>query len=134
MNATSFLNPSIQRNYLFLFFQAEEGGSGKSATALYDYQASKFPLIFSLSITYLLFLVRFVSSVRWSAGNCLHRLNWPIIPVCQINIVVRFLWEARMAQRERSPTGPYAGRAVVGFSLGSSVFLPAQKPKYQNSN
>jgi len=51
VKGTSFINPSIQKNYLLLFLQAEEGGTGKSATALYDYQASKFPLMFFVSIT-----------------------------------------------------------------------------------
>lgn len=48
MKATSFTNPSVQKNYLLVFFQAEEGG--KSATALYDYQASKFPANVSIRV------------------------------------------------------------------------------------
>lgn len=48
MKATSFTNPSVQKYYLLVFFQVEEGG--KSATALYDYQASKFPANVSIRV------------------------------------------------------------------------------------
>ena len=51
MKAPSFVNPSIQKNSFLVFLQAEEGGTGKSATALYDYQASKLPLMFFVSVT-----------------------------------------------------------------------------------
>ena len=51
MKSTSFINPSIQKNSFLVFLQAEEGGTGRSATALYDYQASKLQLMFFVSMT-----------------------------------------------------------------------------------